>query len=50
MCIFVGTLHSFNFILGDQVAEFYQANEAMALKMKISGIGLTWVECIKCMH
>ena len=38
MCIFVGSLHSFNSILvknSDQIAdvEFYQTNQAMALKM-----------------
>ena len=35
MCIFVGSLHSFNLILVDQIAdvEFYQTNQAMALKM-----------------
>ena len=35
MCIFVGTLHFFNFILGDQVAdvEFYQTNQTMTLKV-----------------
>ena len=34
-CVFVGSLHSLNFILGDHVADvkFYQTNQAMALKV-----------------